>query len=302
MILEKIKNSFLYYDENIIFFIKDYINYIKLIIQGILFYTDLNVNIILGFHEYDFKNTNKTIKICYNIEHTLVKQNGRDTNNAIIGNINVNEDEKYLVRLENLNLIKEFNIMIDYSIPNIINIKNSELYKNLQVKLIYISPLLYSLYININNRNINSLTTFINTNEPRRFKLLENLQNNNFTHININNCFNKDELYNLYKNTKILINIHQTDHHHTFEELRVLPALLSGVIVICEDSPLKESIPYSKFLIWCKYDEIITKLQDIQNNYEFYYNKIFGNNELEQLYNIMEKNNFIDLQKIIITQ
>jgi hypothetical protein len=142
------------------------------------------------------------------------------------------------------------------------------------------------------------LTTFINTNEFRRRNLLNEIKNKNISHSNVNNCFESKELENLYLNTKILINIHQTDHHHTFEELRVLPALLCGVIVICEDSPLKEEIPYNKYIIWANYENILNKTIEVSENYNFYYSKIFENND--DTISILHKTNYNNLKKEII--
>jgi hypothetical protein len=39
-----------------------------------------------------------------------------------------------------------------------------------------------------------------------------------------------------------MINMHQNDDYNTFEELRILPVLLSNVIVISEVSPLIERL------------------------------------------------------------
>ena len=97
-----------------------------------------------------------------------------------------------------------------------------------------------------------------------------------------------------------MINIHQTEHHHTFEELRVLPALLNGIIVICEDSPLKESIIYGKFVIWSNYDNVIETIKDVENNYDYYFDKIFNNTEFDKTIEIMKYNNNNDLEKYII--
>lgn len=97
----------------------------------------------------------------------------------------------------------------------------------------------------------------------------------NIKHTNINNCFDKNSLQKLYKNTKILINIHQTDDNHTFEELRVLPALQCGVIVICEKSPLNWMIPYNDYIIWAEYDNIVNKMIEVAHNYDHYYDLIF---------------------------
>ena len=62
------------------------------------------------------------------------------------------------------------------------------------------------------------------------------------------------------------------------EELRVLPALTCGVIVIAEESPLKEHIPYNDLIIWTPYDNIIEKIKDVIEHYEEYHSKIFNNN------------------------
>ena len=119
----------------------------------------------------------------------------------------------------------------------------------------------------------------------------------NVDHKNINNCFSNEDLKKLYLDTKILINIHQTEHHDTFEELRVLPALLSGVIVISESSPLNNLIPYNDFIIWSSYDNIIETVKKIINNYDDYHNKIFKSTHL---LSILHKNNIRKMKSVLI--
>ena len=170
-------------------------------------------------------------------------------------------------------------IIIDYSIPNIINISESKLFDEYVKKTIYISPNLYDKKWEKKERRINCLTTFINTHEPRRNYLLNEIKKTSIDHINVNNCFEKENLEELYLNTKIILNIHQTEHHHTFEELRVLPALLCGIITICEDSPLKDNIPYNQYIIWVKYEDILDKTIEVLENYDVYYNTIFGGHD-----------------------
>ena len=114
------------------------------------------------------------------------------------------------------------------------------------------------------------------------------------------NCFDKKCLLELYQKNKILINVHQTDHHHTFEELRVLPALLNGVIIISEDVPLKDKIPYNEFIIWSDYDKIVDKVKEVYENYEFYYNKIFVNSNLSEILMSMTENNHKIFEKLKI--
>ena len=83
------------------------------------------------------------------------------------------------------------------------------------------------------------------------------------------------------KKTKILINIHQTDHHDTIEELRILPAIQCGVIVISEISPLSELVHYHPYIIWTSYDTILDKANEVLENYDEYHKSIFTENTIE---------------------
>jgi len=276
-------NNF-YYENRHLGCINDYYNYIAGLILKIIQKRELNnINIILGNCSYNFNNNLKTIKININYEHTLVKKGANygviESEKALVeGKIKIKDrNENYLVRIIHYTSLSNSDIIIDYSIPNIYNIEISEYFEDLSKKLIYISPTIYDIDISNTNRKIDVLTTFIDINQPRRKALYDNL-NDNFNYKNVNNCFDKKDLKNIYQNTKILINIHQTDHHHTFEELRVLPALLNGIIIISEDSPLKEMVPYNKYIIWTDYDNIIEKTKDILDNYDKYYNDIFNEN------------------------
>jgi hypothetical protein len=95
----------------------------------------------------------------------------------------------------------------------------------------------------------------------------------------------------VYRQTKILINIHQTDHHDTLEKLRVLPALRCGVIVISEKSPLVEQTGYSKYIIWGELSELPDIILDVQNNYEEWHQKIFQNSGFRNRMNRISKRN-----------
>jgi hypothetical protein len=102
--------------------------------------------------------------------------------------------------------------------------------------------------------------------------------------------FEKSELQTLYDKTKILINVHQTDHHHTFEELRVLPALSRGVLVVSEDVPLKDHIPYNEFIIWSTYEDLVDKVIEVEKNYDFFYKKIFTKKNKDKLIDLRNTN------------
>lgn len=282
-------------------YVNDYYQYIISLLRYVIDKNDISINIILDGKEYNFNNNNKTINIKINYEHTLVKKGGRSiSGNTPIGKIKYNENDYYLVRIHGVESLKLADIVIDYSNPNIFNVKKSDLYDSFSNNHIYISPSLYeNLHINSNNRKIESLTTFINTNEPRRKILLEKISQSALNHSNINNCFDKNKLQELYRNTKVLINIHQTPHHHTFEELRCLPALQNGVIVVSEKSPLNHLIPYNDLIIWTDYDNIINKTKEVLENYEEYYINVFSDKNIKVLYKMDDENKKIMKDKII---
>jgi hypothetical protein len=97
-----------------------------------------------------------------------------------------------------------------------------------------------------------------------------------------------------------MVNVHQTDHHHTFEELRCLPALMNGVIIVSEDVPLKEKIPYGNSIVWAKYEKLADKVKEVQDNYEDYYRKIFTE-DLRKTIHTLHENNVAQFQNMIMS-
>jgi len=296
-----IHKSWLYYN-NTDTILNDYYQTIVSLLKSILTqHADLSINIIFGNDIYNFNNTNKTIRINFNYEHTLVKQGGRGAHNAPIGSIKDDTNVPYLVRIDRYDELNKADIIIDYSMPNIYNVAVSNIFQEFSKKHIYISPSIYDTYHIKENRNINTLTTFVNIHEPRRYTLLETIKYMDINHINVNNCFDKNALQTLYKNTKILINIHQTDHHHTFEEFRVLPALQCGVLVICEESPLSHLIPYNDYIIWASYDSIHAKVMEVLDSYDEYYDSIFVKEKMIKL-DELHTANYTTMEKSILDQ
>lgn len=304
-----INGSCLVFNDDFSNTVKDYYEYITMLLYKIL-EKNPELHIIAIFEnlrlDVNPMDRRKIIYIYLNIEHTLVRvggkelfyQAGRYLEYPKKGNIQVvgvgeEKRENYLVRIDKYPLLKQKDIVIEYSNPNITNIRESGLFEDFVEKIVYISPLIYEpqfeCVANKTKRTIDCLTTFTNTNEHRRKALLERAGSQI---INVNNCFNRNDLRELYCKTKVMINIHQTDHHHTFEELRVLPALCCGIIVVCERSPLIEKIPYHEFVIWADYGEVLEKSQEVLENYEECYNFIFGGDRLRNLIKKMENDNY----------
>lgn len=158
-------------------------------------------------------------------------------------------------------------------------------------KTLYLPP----FYNDFNKKEFkreNEFITLHNINE-RREKILKGMVVKN-----INNIFRKNEIYENYNNYKVLLNIHQTDECLTFEELRCLPALSSGILIISEDVPYKESIPYSKHIIWSSVDKIQEISNDVIKNYDDY-RKIYFN-DIEDTFEKLKKITNKTLNKLLL--
>ena len=262
-----------------------YATNIPLLITFINNYTKSNPNSEIKFNINTESRSKNEISFWFQLEHTLVLNGGRDMKGAKPGIIKgiYNENEYYNVRIDNMNSFRNFNIIVEYSQPNIYNITNSNsITQEAKNKIIYIPPIPFD-YVKsaFSTRKFDILTSYICIgNSKRREIFMDKLKTDpkltTYNKKNITNIFNIDHLKNIYKDTKIIINVHQTDHHHTFEEFRILPALLSGVIIISEEVPCKDQIPYSDFIVWSNLGNIYDKINEVLNNYEVYFNNIFG--------------------------
>ena len=244
-------------------------------------------------------------KVFFQIEHTLVLKEGRDLKGARKGKIKsiYDPNEFYCVRIDNQQCFNIYDMIIEYSLPNITNYKLSGFLGSNIEKIVYIPPMPFdTCNHSIENRPNDILTSFICTgNSKRRLKCLDEIKDNQelkqYNKKNISNIFDLELMKKEFDTTKIMLNIHQTDHHHTLEEFRILPCLMRGVIVISEDVPCKDDIPYSNYIIWASYDDIISRTIDILNNYEVYHSNIFGHSMgLNSIFDKMIESSYQDFK------
>lgn len=294
IVKEQINNSNLLYDKNQNSYPEDYFFYCLDLIKEKIKNTDKAANILVGKIGDPISNNKKNIKIDLQVEHTLVLKNatiGR-VSDCSQGNIKTNSGDYYNVNIHE-NQYKHVDIIIEYSQPNITNICSCSRYNNLSKKIIYIAPTIYDY----NAANINKSQTIVFHNwTPRRNFILNNAKNFDYK---VCYAYTKENILHLYDNSKIIVNIHQTDFHHTFEEFRALAALLRGVIVVSEKVPLVEKIPYNQFIVWAEYENLIETTKHIQENYDYYFNKIFGNNSLKLLIERLKSDNVNNLEYLV---
>ena len=259
-----------------------------------------DADIIIGHYLYYGTRLRRIFNVDFQIEHTLVKPGGRGSLDAPSGCVPIlgHPAEKYLVRLQDLDRLTRADAIIEYSRPNFENVRISGLYPDLAARMYHISPLIYPIVFeqSIEGRDLEVITLFGNPEEPRRKVLLEQLRKLIPICQNVQGHF--EDVRAIYRRTRILVNVRQTECHDTFEELRVLPALLSGVIVINEEAPLCEDVPYKDFVLWAPISEIPALVHDVHQNYSIYFARIFSPPTLQRcLVEMSErnKNNILNL-------
>lgn len=216
-------------------------------------------------------------------EHTLVRPGGRDTQDALPGAVPMAAGGNYLVRIPRLASLRACDLVIDYSRANRENIERSGRHADLLAKLVVIAPLLHRQDFAPDGRPLPLICLFGDRRQPRRARLLSDAARRGLPLRHVDGIFDTPGLQRLYRSSRLLLNVHQTDDHHTAEELRILPALQSGMIVISEDVPLREVLPYQRFVIWAAYDELLATVERVLANYAAEHARLFGDGQLERV-------------------
>ncbi len=174
-------------------------------------------------------------------------------------NIEQMSNESYYKYLRNI----PANIkLIDYSEENIPFFKN--IYKS------YLIPPIYN-YENI-DKEIKDIDLLSTRNNEYRENIILFLEEKTRKKIDIiHNCYH-DERDDIYRKTKIYINLHCSDNHNTMELIRICNLLAKRVIVITTKTILVDLL-FLKDCIICvnSVDDMIHIINNILEDYDFYY-------------------------------
>ena len=145
---------------------------------------------------------------------------------------------------------------------------------------------LYPPYFKFNN-NIKIEEKIIDllsiSNNNYRIEILDNIGSIVGRKINcLNGIYNKIRDEYFYK-TKIYINIHCSESHKTMELIRILNLISHKVIVITQKSICSDLLFIKDKIIICnEISQFPEYINEVLNNYEYYYKKFFENfNEIE---------------------
>ncbi len=287
---EQIGAAILIYPDEPPAFIAEYLRYCVALLRERLLIEPRSVQLVIGDGEAPHDAAVRRIGIQW--EHTLVRPGGRDSADAPAGAIPLSDGSgHYLVRVARRAQLERCDLVIDYSHANRINLERGGHHAALLARLVVIAPLLHALHFTRADRPLRLICLFGNRREPRRAAVLADAHTRGLDLRHVDGFFDTVSLERLYRSSRVLLNVHQTNYHHTAEELRILPALRSGVIVVSEDVPLREALPYHAFVIWAAYEDLLDTAEAVLADYESMHARLFGDGRWVEVLAGMERDN-----------
>ena len=275
-------NLFIEYILNTIEFIKNNYNIDTDIIQYDIKYFDINNFDIFLFLNYDKVFFSGDIKIFNLIQYKINLIYLKLLKNIYYHNIEQLSHPSYYKNFRNI----DDNIkIIDYSEENIpyINVSHKEKY--------LIPPYFKKECIDIKYKTIDLLSLDNNLYRKDKINIINNeLINNNLPIIKLFDNLYSEERDELYRKTKIYINIHCSDEHNTMEMIRIVNLLSKNVIIITFNSVNTSLIHlYDNMIIVNSINDIVNVINEIYKNYNIYYDYCIKKFDYEKYINYIKK-------------
>lgn len=164
--------------------------------------------------------------------------------------------------------------IIDYSYANLTYYNN---FKNNKYVLPY--QINYSEIYNTNKQK--DLCLIADCFPINRQIIIDALKEKNIT-VDIISGFGKERDEELFK-YKILLNISFQKDFNVFESIRCDRCVYNKMIVISDMKQNNEKHHLKDYVIFEEYENIPDKVVDVVNNYDYYYDKLFKNFDIEQI-------------------
>ena len=217
-----------------------------------------------------------TLRVCLETEHSLVLPGGRDVPaDTPVGRVRSVDGALYHVRSVDCDVVRgDFDLVVQYSATNVRNFELSGLFDEPTLaRIVYVPALQFDYSPGAPRAGRSVITTFVVPEEPRTREFAAAMAGVAENHRGI---VDPADMMRLYDRSAILLNVHQTPHHHTLEEFRVLPALLRGVVVISEAVPLVEHVPFREYVVWTTLADFPATTRHVLAHYEEYHRRFFG--------------------------
>lgn len=251
--------------------------------------TPAPLQVVLGSLRTPRARQRRTLHVLLQYEHTLVRPGARDSAGAVPGTTPLLDDDgHYAVRVLDLPRLLQADAVIDYSAANLAHLRDSGQHPDLLRRCLWVPPLLWPYRPHSGYRDVEVLSLCYPASSPRRAAWLDQARARGLSVRNLAGIFDAHALQRWYGASRVLINIHQTADHHTLEDLRVLPALLSGCLVVSEDVPLKSAIPYADFVHWAPYGRLHDTVAAVLADYPAQWQRMHGDGRLAQVLAALE--------------
>lgn len=154
---------------------------------------------------------------------------------------------------------------LHYSDANVRHLKTHNLTTNSTHFLLPFLPCTTEYFANLRTREKKYDIAFVGNESPYRTLIIDKLRAK-YRLVNIKQ-FGKDRDL-LVAESKVLINVHYTEYYETFESLRCVPALLSGTLVVSENSTTQTLTALEKQVRFAAYDDLVAAVEDTLTHYE----------------------------------
>ncbi len=206
----------------------------------------------------------RVVRVGVQYEHTLVRPGGRDAEGATPSATPLPEGGGcYLARVLDRAFLEACDLVVDYSLANRAHLERAGGYERLLGRMLCLSPVLVPPALPPLPPVPTALTLFSDPSVPRRRRFLDAAAARGLPLSNLRGVWRMTDLAARYRRAGVLVNLHQTDEHHTLEELRVLPALLCGTLVVSENVPLGVVIPYADHIVWADAGGMVDAVEQV---------------------------------------
>ncbi len=291
---ERVGASLITWNPRHLIYVRAYYGYCVALFRDALRTRPVSLHLVFGDYPIEPGATGPARRIGFQIEHTLVKPGGGDSDGAPRSQTALlHAPGHYLARVLHLDALRSFDQVIEYSQANIAHLAAAGGFETYLQRVVGIAPLLFASDFSADERSSALMTMFSDPDEGRRRQFLYRAHTAGLPIRNRRRCFEPENLRQALRQCRILVNVRRSDHHDTLEELRVLPALLCGVVVISEAVPRQQDIPYARFIIWTHYDDLVATAASVHADYAHWHARIFTDPELPTVLHAMQSANRI---------
>lgn len=187
--------------------------------------------------------------------------------------------------------------VIDYSALNIERLANLPALSPHSPTLHTIAPVLGDFPHNVEPRKVATVATMYGSPDRGRRGRMRSVLSK--AGIEVHNIHNFENYKIAFRHVAILLNFRQVEHFSTPEELRILPALLQGVVVITEDTPFARKSLCAEYLLFAHASNLIEIVKEVQGDYSKYWAQAFGDDRFSNFVKDLELSNNATATRIV---